>query len=451
MLRSLLRAALALAAATTLHAQRPAAPTPAQSPPDPLHESGRNVTVSMLTMGNGQHVWELFGHNAIWIHDNVTGRDTVFNWGVFDFRQPHFIARFLKGTMLYAMGGDSMDGILYEYRYWNRTVVAQELDLLPAQKDTILAAIRWNALPENVNYRYDYFRNNCSTRVRDLLDRALGGPIAVEARGLTGTTYRSNALRLMQVDVPIMLGVDIGLGRPADVELTKWQEMFLPKKLHDFVAKVRVIDSTGAMHPLVRSERVLYQATGRGPEPETPPELGVWLLLGGVVVAGLIVWAGLAASDGGRLARAAVGVVTAIWSLVAGLLGVILALLWTVTDHVFAHANENLLLFNPLWLVMLVLLPVYFWSGRAERVTRSASVALMTLCVIALAAHATGLSAQDNLPVIGLALPPALAIAVVTARRRAPAGGELGRHFATRARVSPGPGTAAGPIAAGRR
>ncbi len=417
MLRSLFRAALALTIAGTIGAQQPKPPAPVLAQPDPLHQTGQNVTVYLLTMGNGTQVWELFGHNAIWIHDNVTNRDTVFNWGVFSFRQPHFIARFLEGTMLYSMGGDSMENILLEYQYWNRSVVAQELDLLPAQKDTILAAIRWNALPENVNYRYDYFRDNCSTRVRDLIDRALGGRIAVQARSLTGTTYRWHALRLMQTNAPIMLGVDIGLGRPADVDLTKWQEMFLPRKLHDFVAKLRVIDGAGVTHPLVKSERVLFQAN-RGPELEAPPELGVWLLLGGVVVASLIIWAGLAASSGSRIARGAAATVAGIWSLLVGLLGAILTLLWTATDHVFAHANENLLLFNPLWLVMVVLLPLYFWSGRAERVTRSMIIVLIVLTVAALAAHATGLSAQQNLPLIGLALPPVLAIATVAARPR---------------------------------
>ena len=450
MLRSLFRAALALTTAASLHGQQVVPPTTVELPPDPIHQAGRNVTVYLLTMGNGAQVWELFGHNAIWIHDNVTKRDTVFNWGVFSFRQPHFIARFLKGTMLYSMGGDSMENILLEYRYWNRTVVAQELDLLPAQKDTVLAALRWNALPENVNYRYDYYRDNCSTRVRDLLDRALGGPIAAQARGLTGTTYRSHTLRLMQRDVPIVVGVDIGLGRPGDVELTKWQEMFLPRKLHDFVAKVRVIDSTGVMHPLVRSERVLFQAN-RGPEPDAPPDLGIWLLLGGMIVASLVVWAGLAASSGTRFPRAAVATLTSIWSLLAGLLGVILTMLWTVTDHVFAHSNENLLLFNPLWLVMVVLLPLYFWSGRAERLTRSVSVALMALAVVALAMHATGLSAQDNLAVIGLALPPALAIAVVTARPRFVAGRELGKPVRMRQPERGKRGTTRGPIPAGER
>ncbi|HET7372271.1 MAG TPA: DUF4105 domain-containing protein [Gemmatimonadaceae bacterium] len=450
MFRSLFRAALVLTTAGSIGAQQqkpPAAAAPLPQP-DPLHQVGRNVTVYLLTMGNGTQIWELFGHNAIWIHDNVTNRDTVFNWGVFSFRQPHFIARFLKGKMLYSMGGDSMENILLEYQYWNRSVVAQELDLLPAQRDTILAAIRSNALPENVDYRYDYFRDNCSTRVRDLIDRALGGTIAVQARGLTGTTYRWHTLRLMQSDVPIVVGVDIGLGRPADMDLTKWQEMFLPRKLHDFVAKVRVTDSAGTTHPLVRSERVLFQAN-RGPEAESPPELGVWLLLGGVVVASLIIWAGLAASSGSRLARGAVATVAAIWSLLAGLLGAILTLLWSVTDHVFAHANENLLLFNPVWLVMVVLLPLYLWSGRAERFTRSLIALLMVSAVAALAAHATGLSAQQNLPVIGLALPPVLAIAAIAVRRRV-----IARRVSTangRQRERGKPGVASGRVAAGGR
>src|SRR5262249_13103337 len=102
MIRAFLRVALVscVCAAPILEAQRPA---PRPSPPvtnvDPLYQSGRNVTISLLTMGTGEEVWELFGHDAILIHDNVTGRDTVFNWGVFNFRQPRFIQRFLKGTM----------------------------------------------------------------------------------------------------------------------------------------------------------------------------------------------------------------------------------------------------------------------------------------------------------------------------------------------------------------
>jgi hypothetical protein len=417
----LLGSALALASPTGAQTGGGrAAPHIARTTTDPLHQSGRNVTISLLTLGNGTHVWELFGHNAIWIHDRVTNRDTVFNWGVFNFRQPRFIQRFLKGTMLYSMGGDSMENILQEYRYWNRTVLSQELALTAAQKDAVLAAIQNNALPENINYRYDYFRDNCSTRVRDILDNALGGPLHTEAAGLGGTTYRWHTLRLMQTDAPIMLGVDIGLGRPSDVELTKWQEMFLPRKLHDFVAKARVIDSAGTMHSLVRRETVLFQST-RGAEPDAPPDFGIWALLGGIAVAALIAWLGVGATSRRDWTRFAASIAISLWSLAAGLLGTILVLLWTVTDHIFAHANENVLIFNPLWLGLVVLAPIYLLSGRAAAATQTIARAIAFLTGIALFAHGVQFSLQPNFPIIALGLPPALAVMAVTVRRPLPA------------------------------
>lgn len=417
----MLRALFRLLLAVLIPAAAAAQATPYGFAPrgaDPLHDSGKNVTVSMLTMGNGENIWELFGHNAIWLHDNVSGRDTVFNWGVFSFAQPHFIARFLQGTMLYAMGGDSMGGIMYEYHYWNRSVLAQELDLTAAQTDSVLHIIQQNALPENINYRYDYYRDNCSTRVRDIIDRALGGQLRTQAQQLTGTTYRWHTLRLMQSGVPVEIGVDIGLGEPADRNLTKWQTMFLPKQLHDFVATVQVRDSAGTLHPLVRNERVLFRAN-RPPEPTAPPHMMLWLLPPGLILCALFVWLGEAGHRGSRAAEITAAVIFCVWSLVAGLLGMLLTLLWTVTDHVFAHSNENLLLFNPLWLVLAVLAVIYFWSHRAVLWTRIFAYGLAALCVIALLLHVVGISAQVNGAVIGLALPPALAIAWAVFRRTA--------------------------------
>jgi len=405
------------AQATPSRAPAPAASAAVAPQPDPLHQAGRNVTISLLTMGNGAQVWEFFGHNALWIHDNVTNRDTVFNWGVFSFHQEHFIPHFLQGRMLYSMGGDSMQDVLAAYRYWNRSVLSQELDLSAEQKDTILATIQRNALPENVNYRYDYYRDNCSTRVRDILDHALGGPLSVQAAGLTETTYRWHSLRLMQGSLPIMLGVDFGLGRPADVKLTKWQEMFLPRKLHDFVGKVRVLDSTGVMKPLVRSERVLFQST-RVPEPTAPPDLGLWLLFGGVIIAAVMTWLGFMATPTHGGVRVAAAIVTGVWSLIVGLLGTVLVLLWAVTDHVFAHSNENVLLFNPLWLALAVMLPVYLWSGRWESATKRLIIVISVLGLSALALHLLAISRQDNLPVIGLILPSTLGMTAMMFRAR---------------------------------
>lgn len=378
-----------------------------------LEQSGQNVTVSLLTMGNGEQVWELFGHTAILIHDNATGRDTVFNWGVFDSRQPNFILHFLQGLMLYQMGGATLDELLYQYRYFNRSVVSQELDLTAAQRDSLVRLIRVNARPENLQYRYDYFRDNCSTRPRDILDRVLGGQMRAKADSLTGTTYRSQAMRLMQGDKPLVVGVDIGLGEPSDEQLTIWKAMFLPRYLHDFVGTLQVKDSAGAMHPLVRGERVLFQAT-RGPEPAAPPRLGSWLLLIGLFMAGLIVWL---ASRAGRshASRVTLTIVTAAWCIIAGLLGVVLTILWAATDHFFAHYNENLMVFNPLWVLLGVLVAVYFTTGRAARVTGYLAMGLAGLCVLALLSHLVFVSRQANLSIILLALPAALAIAWITA------------------------------------
>lgn len=405
--------AFALAAATRLTAQVPSSQVPGameMSAPDPLHTTGQNATISLLTMGDGAEVWELFGHTAIWIHDAVTGRDTVFNWGVFDSRQPNFILHFLKGLMLYQMGGESLDEVLYDYRYFNRTVVSQQLALTTAQKDSLLHLIQTNALPQNRQYRYDYFRDNCSTRPRDLLDQVLGGVLHAHANAVTSRSYRWHALRLMQIDKPLVVGVDIGLGEPSDRPVTRWQEMFLPRELHDLLDSIQVRDSTGAARPLVVRESVLFQST-RAAEPENPPNLAPWLLAIGLAIAGVLAWVAVRARTGTRSARVTAAMLYGLWSLIAGLLGVVLTILWTVTDHVFAHRNENLLLFNPLWLVLAVLLPVYFLTGKAGRATRAFSLVSALLSVAAFVDHGVMLSRQNNLPIVALALPPALVIA----------------------------------------
>jgi hypothetical protein len=385
--------------------------------PDALHQTADKVTISLLTMGNGEQVWEKFGHTAIMIRDNVTGRDTVFNWGVFDMTRPYFIPHFLEGLMMYQMGGNRLEDVLYAYRYYNRTVTSQELALTTPQKDSLLRIIRLNAQPENITYRYDYFQNNCSTRPRDILDAVLGGLLKANSSEITATSYRWHAERLMQGDKLLVMGVHIGLGEPSDRPVTRWQTMFLPKQLHDLVATLETRDSTGATKPLVVHETVLFQGT-RPPEPAAPPNLVPLMLAIGLVVAGVFAWLGARAESASHGLRVVAAILFGLWSLIAGLLGVVLTLLWTVTDHIFAHANENLLLFNPLWLALVVLLPMWWLSGRGARATRAIVYAIAALSAVALVAHLVMLSRQANLAVIGLALPPSLAIAWMVWRWR---------------------------------
>jgi hypothetical protein len=382
---------------------------------DALHAPGSDVRIFLLTIGTGPHVEQMFGHSSIWVLDTLTHRDTVVNWGVFDASRPDFIPHFLKGLLLYSVGANRMIDVVGHYRFEDRSIVSQELNLTAAQKDALLSIMQTNLLPENLNYRYDYFVDNCATRPRDILDRVLGGQLRIGADSVTNTSYRFHALRLMQENAPLSLGVDIGLGEPSDRPITKWQEMFLPQKLHDWVATKQVRDSTGALRPLALSDRVLLPST-RGPEATTAPSFS-WLWLAGAGLAVVFVVLGVAA-DRSRGARITAATVLAIWAAVCGIVGLLVTAL-LFTDHRFAHANENLLLFHPLWLIVAVTLPMLVKSGRARALTERLLMVFVGLAALALLIHVVGLSRQANTAIIGLVLPPAVAMLTVARRAKA--------------------------------
>ena len=382
------------------------------APPEP----GSELTVTLLTMGVGEQVWEQFGHNAIWFHversPSMGGPvDAVYNWGIFDSSKPHFILHFLQGRMMYSMGGYPYEQTLIEYRERDRAVWAQELDLTNAQKIALRDFVIWNSQPQNAVYRYDYYLDNCSTRVRDALDRVLGGVIRATFAGRkTDYTYRSETLRLTQRQTLLAAGIDLGLGRPADHQLTAYEDMFLPMRMRDYIRELRVDDGHGGTRPLVKNERMLL-GTISHPEPSAPPHWMAPFLTLGILIALVFATVGWRAARGSASARFAAGTMYAMWSFGVGVLGLILALLWAVTDHAFAHRNENLLLFNPLWLVLAVLVPMTAVKGRLARAARWLTFLLASLGLVQLLLELTGLSREANGEIIAFALPPALALA----------------------------------------
>src|SRR5688500_4185796 len=229
---------------------------PRPSPP------GSGLTVYLMTMGAGDLVWERFGHNAIWIHDAARGTDAVYNWGMFDFAQPGFLRRFLTGDTRYWMAAFDLNSTVDVYAGSNRTVLVQELDLTPAQRAELQRFAEWNEREENRYYRYDYYRDNCSTRVRDAIDRVLGGLIRASLDTVsTGTTYRWHNRRLT-LEVPFQYtGMDIVLGQPGDQTISAWEEAFLPMRFRERIRALRVTGPDGTTRPLVRSERQLFEAT----------------------------------------------------------------------------------------------------------------------------------------------------------------------------------------------
>ncbi|MEO7962437.1 MAG: DUF4105 domain-containing protein, partial [Gemmatimonadaceae bacterium] len=149
--------------------------TPRESQAQPSAEPGAELEMYLMTMGQGDEIWERFGHNALGIRNRSTGEDLVYNWGMFSFEQPGFVPHFLRGLMTYWMAPFDAPLTVLVYERMNRSVTVQELRLSNAQKASLRDFIEWNARDENKFYRYDYYRDNCSTRVRDALDKVLGG------------------------------------------------------------------------------------------------------------------------------------------------------------------------------------------------------------------------------------------------------------------------------------
>jgi hypothetical protein len=373
-----------------------------------------------MTMGPGDAVWERFGHNAIWIRDRERGTDVVYNWGMFDFNQPNFLGRFLTGDTRYWMAGFDLASTVEVYSAGNRAVWAQELALTPAQRVALRNFVEWNARPENMYYRYDYYRDNCSTRVRDAIDGVIGGRIrTTTAPRMTATTYRSHTQRLTAGDFPVYTGIMLALGHPADRPISEWQEMFLPMRMREHLRTVRVPDESGRLVPLVRAETQLVSSS-RGPEPDAAPRLVPLYLAISLGIAAVIVVLTRLAEKGSGAPRLALALVVAAWSLVAGLLGTAALLAWTVTQHVFMYRNENLLQFNPLPLALALVVPVLLYRGWGARGARVLSAAVAALAVVGLLMKLLPVFDQRNWEIIALALPAHVAVALAV--RRAAAG-----------------------------
>jgi hypothetical protein len=152
-----------------------------------------------MTMGPGPEVWERFGHNAIWIHDPVGGTDLAYNYGLFDFRQQGFLLRFAQGRMRYWMDGMDAERSAAAYMRRDRSLWVQELNLTGAQRAELQRFVEWNRQEQNKFYDYDYYGDNCSTRVRDALDRVLGGALKRQTEGLgTAFTFRDHTRRVLR-------------------------------------------------------------------------------------------------------------------------------------------------------------------------------------------------------------------------------------------------------------
>jgi len=306
--------------------------------------------ISVITFGPGDETFSKFGHDAILLSDPrqpPQRRELVFNYGTFRFDSPWLILDFLKGKLSYWLSVSSLQQTLGVYRRANRSVSVQELDLPPDAVRALGAFLYENVKPENAYYRYDYYRDNCATRIRDVVDRFLGGRLAAASRGPAALTYRQHTRRLT-VEAPVLFfALDLAMGPLIDQPVTEWEEMFLPARV---AAQLdRVTDDRGA--PVVKARYSLFEAN-RSPESATAPGYRWgWLALG--VSFGVVLYA--LGRANGRVARVGQALGVALFGVLAGLLGSALLVLWLLTDHDVTYWNQNVLL-CPIWALALPVL-----------------------------------------------------------------------------------------------
>jgi hypothetical protein len=364
---------------------------------------GDDLAVSVLTMGPGDHPFFKFGHNAILVEDRRRHRKDVYNFGTFDFESPTLLRDFMKGRLDYWLSVGSLDATLDSYRRQRRSVDAQELNLTAAERRSLVDSLEVNALPEHRAYRYDYYRDNCSTRVRDAVDRISGGSLRSSASGPASMTYRAHTLRLTADSLFLSLGLDLVMGDVIDRNITQWDEMFLPAKLQEGLRKT-TRDSEGVRLPLVLRESSLVRAD-RPPLRTSPPNRNVPMFAIGLALGGALVVLGRLGARYG-VARAGFGVLIAFVGLVMGLLGLVFLTFWIATDHVVAHHNENLLQCPPWAIVFVVAGPALAMNFPwAVRFVARLTVVAATVATLGLAATVLPWFDQVNGQFIALLLP----------------------------------------------
>jgi len=376
-----------------------ALPREAHAAPEsqPVAASAPLYRVSLLTMGPGDPFVTLFGHDALLV-ERTGLPPLVYNFGMYTEAAiaPHHV---LGGTLRYFLEPAHFARTVRMYRGQDRAVVEQSLDLDPAVAERLAAALSINSRPENAAYHYDFARDNCTTRVRDALDRALDGALRRSLVGTARRTYRDHALRFTAHDWPLYFLFDLGLGRSVDRPLSAWDDAYLPDRLMDAVRQVRLPGPNGP-RPLVSAEKALV-VTRRAPTPEMPPVRAPWHALAGAVIGGCLAWAGR--RPGPRL-RVVLGLGSAAVGFVTGLLGVWVLLLLGTKVHPATHENFNAVVCPPLAL-WLVVPGVAVALGRASGARRLARATAVVAATSALGLAAATLAGQESYRVALLVLP----------------------------------------------
>jgi hypothetical protein len=385
--------------------------------PIPADLSG--VHFYLITVDVGDKVWDNFGHTALRVHDENSGTDTVFNWGIFDVSGGvvSFSYNFFKGIMNYRLGTPTPNQEFAMYRGQQRTVWQDKINLSNPQKEILYRRLLWNMQPDNLVYAYQYFFDNCTTRVRDYLDEALSGRVAAQYDGITGHTFREQMRAHYESIALIAFSLDILANSNLDRAVTEWEDMYLPLSLRRRLMGVESdVAENGSRLMLLSDPQLIMEflpptvaSDGYRVASFTllVPVLLLFLMLKKIPMSYYATHSRIGLKRAGLNFRilGCLGLLTAIFS---GVYGLLMLGSWFVSDHLDLHHNTNLLLFWPTDLLGVVVALRWLFYCKSWPLTHNSTPFLnyyLLTHVIGMLAYAgiwfLGLSAQylDNVMV----------------------------------------------------
>lgn len=289
--------------------------------------------ISILTLGpSPEELYSAFGHSAIRLYDSINNIDIAFNYGVFDFNQPHFYLNFARGYSYYMVDAYPYPLLRDYYIQHNRFVHEQILNLTQNQKQKFTDFLIWNVQPQNKSYRYDYFYNNCATKVRDAFQVALPNQVLFDSTFIKTNYTIRNLTDLYLLKQPWGdLGIDICLGLPMDKTARPFEYMFLPDYIESSFDHAL---NQSINQPLVTEKLIIYEAKD---EPSSFHWFHPWIVFGIIfLICTFITWKDWQQKKSSRW-------LDVVLFTTIGMIGILLLFLWTLTDHQAAAKNFNLL------------------------------------------------------------------------------------------------------------
>ncbi len=289
--------------------------------------------ISVLTIGAGSSLNDAFGHSAFRVKDPTKGYDMVFNYGVYNFQTPNFYLKFAQGKLNYLLGLNYYDDFYQAYVSQNRSIEEQVLNLSQTQKQKLYDYLLNNYKPENRAYLYDFFFDNCATKIKDVTQIALNNKVVFNTpEPFIPQTFRDLIYKNVKKNTWGSLGIDLALGAVIDQKASAEDYMFLPENIHAFFNFATVKpDNT----KLVKTDRVIFSKINHPISSSfTTSPLFILGLLGVFIL--YITFSDYKKQTQTKWLDIVLFVVT-------GVIGLVILLLWFATDHKATHQNYNVL------------------------------------------------------------------------------------------------------------